>query len=160
MGLEAGTTHTPVEGCLRPGAVAVPDPSPCLYDPTLHLDLGSTTVDIGMADLGASSSESAPPVTSCGTAAPAPGPRDWVLWCGAALCAWIVVATLYGPQVSDTYPLAGSLVSAATFAEYALLALAGAVLIRSWADVLVVVIAFASSQPPPRSGLRSSSSAS
>ena len=112
------------------------------YDPTLHLHAGSTTIDIGMADLGVLLAVGA----ACfelraGRHLPR-GRRVWVLWCGAALCGWIVAATLYGPQLSSTYPFAASLVSAATFAEYALLALAGAVLVRTRADALVVVGTF------------------
>lgn len=113
------------------------------YDPTLSVDFSSTTLDIGMADLGVLLAVGAASVEIARGRRRLPrGRRIWVLWGGAALCSWIIVATIYGPQVSSTYPLAASLASAATFAEYSLLALAGAILVRTRADALAVVGAF------------------
>jgi O-antigen ligase len=54
----------------------------------------------------------------------------------------MIIATLYGPLVSSSYPLAASLASVATFVEYALLALASAVLVRTRSDMYAVVGAF------------------
>ena len=112
------------------------------YDPTLSVDFSSTTLDVGMADLGVLLAVGAACVEIARGRPLPPGRRRWVLWSGAALCTWIIIATLYGPQVSSGYPLAASLVSAATFAEYALLALAGAILIRTRADAFAVIGAF------------------
>ena len=112
------------------------------YDPTLHLPAGSTTLDIGMTDLGVLLAVGAACIELRSGRRLPRGRRVWVLWSGAALCAWIVAATLYGPQLSGTYPLTASLISSATFVEYALLALAGAVLVRTRADGLAVVGAF------------------
>lgn len=112
------------------------------YDPAIHVSVGSTTLDIGMTDLGVLLAVGAACLELRAGRRWPRGRRVWVLWSGAALCGWLVAATLYGPHVSSTYPLAASLASAATFVEYALLALAGAVLVRTRADALAVVGAF------------------
>ncbi len=112
------------------------------YDPSLHLAVGSTTLDIGMTDLGVLLAVGAACLELRSGRRLPRGRRVWVLWCGAAFGAWIVVATLYGPSVSSSYPLAASLTSASKFVEYLLLALAGSVLVRTRADALAVVGAF------------------
>ena len=50
----------------------------------------------------------------------------------------VVAATAFGPRLSDGYPLAEKAVSAAKFAEYALLAVAVPLLVRSAEDALAV----------------------
>lgn len=112
------------------------------YDPSVGIPLGSTSVDIGMADLGVLLAVGAACVELRSGRRLPDGRRILVLWSGAALCAWMISATLYGPLASSTYPLAASVASVATFVEYALLALAGAVLVRTRADTFAVVGAF------------------
>ena len=50
----------------------------------------------------------------------------------------VVTATAFGPRLSDGYPLAEKAVSAAKFAEYALLALAVPLIVRRAEDALAV----------------------
>jgi O-Antigen ligase len=112
------------------------------YDPSVGIPVGSTSVDIGMADLGVLLTVGAACAELRNGRRLPTGRRIWVLRCGAGLCAWMVIATLYGPLVSSSYPLAASFASVATFVEYALLALAAAVLVRTRSDMYAVVGAF------------------
>ncbi len=65
----------------------------------------------------------------------------WTLVGAAALIALVFVATLAGPILTDGYPLARSLVSAAKFAEYGALAVAVPLIVRRRADALAVAVA-------------------
>ena len=58
-----------------------------------------------------------------------PGPRAiWVAW--GALLVWIAVSVVYGRLLDPAYPLKAHAVTAAKFAEYALLAPAAALILR------------------------------
>ena len=113
------------------------------YDPSVSLGVGTTNVDVGMADLGVLLAVVAAGVSLVRDGAPRVSRGGvFVLLAAAAFCAWLVAATLYGPAVSDTYDLGASTVSAATWVEYGLLAGAAVVLLRSRADALAVLTAF------------------
>lgn len=109
----------------------------------LHVDLspgvsvgaGSTSVAIELSDVA---------VLAVLATAVAVGLRDgfgslrhgWPLWLAAAeLGVWVLAATLYGPLVLDGYPTLENLITAAKFLEYALLAPAVALLVRSRNDL-------------------------
>jgi len=105
------------------------------WQPGVSLDVGSTAVAIELSDVA---------VLAVLVTALAAGRREGFgalrrglrLWLAAgALVAWIVAATLYGPLVIDGYPTLENLVTAAKFLEYALLAPAVALLVRSRDDL-------------------------
>jgi O-antigen ligase len=115
------------------------------YQPGFSIGLGSTTVDVELSDLA---------IVAVLLAAVVSGRRHGFgplrpglpLWLAAgALTVWILLATFYAPV-----PLGENLVTTAKFVEYALLALAVPLLIRSPDDlraplaVLVVWSALAS----------------
>jgi O-antigen ligase len=113
------------------------------YDPSVSLGVGSTSVDVGMADLGVLAAVVAAAVSLARDGVPSVTRAGrLVLLAAAAFCVWLVAATLYGPAVSETYELRPSLVSAATWIEYALLAGAAVVLVRTRAAALAVLAAF------------------
>jgi O-antigen ligase len=105
------------------------------FQPGVSIGFGSTTVGVELSDLA---------VLAVVVAAAVAGLRHGFgvlraalpLWLAAgALVAWIFVATFYGPLVLDGYPVLENLVTAAKFAEYALLALAVPLLVRSRDDL-------------------------
>ena len=110
------------------------------YQPGVSIGLGSTTVDVELADLA---------IVAVLVAALLSGRRHGFgrlrpglpLWLPAgALTIWIVVATFYAPV-----PLGENLVTTAKFVEYALLALAVPLLIRNRGDLrapLAVLVAW------------------
>ncbi|MGE5691144.1 MAG: O-antigen ligase family protein [Pseudomonadota bacterium] len=110
------------------------------FQPTLSVGAGSTTVDVRLSDLA---------VAAVVVAAAADGRARgfdvlragrWVWAAAGGLVAWVVAAALYGPLVLDDYPFAENLVTAAKFAEYALLAPAIALLVRSRDDLRPVAL--------------------
>jgi O-antigen ligase len=105
------------------------------WQPGVSLELGSTAVAIELSDAAVL----AVVVTALAVGRRegfAPLRRGLRLWLAAgALAAWIVAATLYGPLVLDGYPTLENLVTAAKFVEYALLAPAVALLVRSREDL-------------------------
>ena len=107
------------------------------WQPGVSVGVGSTSVGIELSDLA---------VLAVVATAAVVGFRDgfdvlrrtWAIWAVlAALAIWIGAATLYGPLVLDGYPTAENLVTAAKFAEYALLAPAIAVLARRPDDLVL-----------------------
>jgi O-antigen ligase len=105
------------------------------WQPGVSVGLGSTSVAVELSDVA---------VLAVLATAIAVGVREgfeplrrgWPLWLAAGqLGVWIIAATLYGPLVLDGYPTAENLVTAAKFLEYALLAPAVALLVRSRDDL-------------------------
>jgi O-antigen ligase len=105
------------------------------WQPGVALDVGSTSLAIELSDVA---------VLAVVATAVAVGLREgfgplrhgWPLWLAAIqLGGWIVLATLYGPLVLDGYPTLENLVTTAKFLEYALLAPAIALLVRSREDL-------------------------
>jgi O-antigen ligase len=109
------------------------------WQPGVSVGVGSTSVGIELSDLA---------VLAVVATAVVVGRRDgfavlrrtWPIWAAlAALGIWIATATLYGSSVLDGYPTAENLVTAAKFAEYALLAPAVAVLARRTEDLALPI---------------------
>jgi O-antigen ligase len=108
------------------------------YNPDLDVEVGSTTVSVALSDLAV--------LAVVAVAARAwrrrrPGALArgrWVWVAAAALVALVLAATLWGPAVTNGYPFADKAVSAAKFLEYALLAPAAAVVLRSREDALAL----------------------
>jgi O-antigen ligase len=105
------------------------------WQPGVSLGAGSTSVAIELSDVA---------VLAVLATAVAVGRREgfgslrhgWPLWLAAGeLGAWVLAATLYGPLVLDGYPTLENLITSAKFLEYALLAPAVALLVRSREDL-------------------------
>jgi hypothetical protein len=109
------------------------------YQPGLTIDVGDTRVAVEVSDLAL--------LAVVGTAIAMGRSRGFTplraglpLWIAAgALTLWIAAATLYGPLVLDGYPLLENLVTAAKFAEYALLAASVPLLVRARDELGLVV---------------------
>ena len=111
------------------------------YNPDISMAVGSTSVDITLSDIA---------VVIILVAATRAGRRlgvgplrrgGWTLAAAATLVTLVFVATFAGPLLTDGYPLSGSLVSAAKFAEYGLLAAAVPLIVRRRGDALAVAVA-------------------
>jgi O-antigen ligase len=109
------------------------------YQPKVHVGLGSTTAGIELSDVA---------VLAVALAAVWTGAREgWsplragrALWiAGAAFVAMVVVATFYGLARPEHYRFLTHLVTAAKFAEYAVLAPAVPLLLRARRDVALVL---------------------
>jgi O-antigen ligase len=111
------------------------------YNPDIGIAAGSTTVNIAVSDVAV--------VIIVAAAAWAASRRGieplrrggWTLLGAATLIAIVFAATIAGPVLTDGYPLARSLVSAAKFAEYGALAVAVPLIVRHRADALAVAVA-------------------
>jgi hypothetical protein len=110
------------------------------YSPGFSVSVGSTSLSVELADLA---------VLAVAIAAVVVARRDGLgslrggrtLWIATAAYLGLVLAgTLYGPAVTDGYPLASSLVSAAKYAEYGVLALAVPLLVRRASDLAALFL--------------------
>jgi hypothetical protein len=115
------------------------------YQPGVTLDVGSTRVGIELSDVAVAAVVAAAiwAARRDGRARLRPGLPLWIA--AGALAAWVLAATLYGPLVLDPYPVVENLVTAATFVEYALLAVAVPLLVRRRDDLrtpLLVLVAW------------------
>jgi O-antigen ligase len=111
------------------------------YSPGFSVSGGSTSLSVELADLA---------VLAVAIAALAAARRHGLeplrgsraVWiAGAAYLGLVLAGTLYGPAVTDGYPLGSSLVSAAKYAEYGVLALALPLLVRRAVDLAAVFLA-------------------
>ena len=128
---------------LRPSiALAVAVPLVFLhrtYQPSVSVGLGTTRVDVFLSDwaiLGTVAVAAAVGVRS-GFSAFRAAPVVWLT--AAAFLGWLGLSVVYGRLRATGYPFASHAVSAAKFAEYALLAPAVVLLLRRRADVWVLV---------------------
>lgn len=114
------------------------------YDPSVSTSVGTTNVTVSAADIACVIIlvVAARSARLHGTGTLRRG--GFVLLAAAALVALVVVATFAGPFLSDGYPLAASLVSAAKFAEYGLLALAVPLIVRHRSDALALAVSLTS----------------
>lgn len=111
------------------------------YNPGFELAVGSTSIGVELSDVAV--------LAVVSTAIAAERTRLAAIWraargtwaAAAALVLAVAAATAYGPLVSETYALAASVVSMGTFVEYALLAPAVAVSVRSRIDAAVLAVA-------------------
>jgi O-antigen ligase len=129
---------------VRPGALVLAVAIPIVflhvrYQPKVHVGLGSTTAGIELSDVA---------VLSVALAALLTGAREgWgplragrALWiAGAAFVAMVVAATFYGLARPEHYRFVTHLVTAAKFAEYAVLAPAVPLLLRARRDVALLL---------------------
>ena len=108
------------------------------YNPDVAIAAGSTSISIAVSDVA---------VLLIIAAALRAGRRlgieplrrgGWTLVAAATLIGLVFVGTFAGPVLTDGYPLAASLVSAAKFAEYGALAIAVPLIVRRRADALAV----------------------
>lgn len=128
-----------------PGALVLAAACPLLflhlqYQPSFTLSLGSAKADVALSDVA---------VLLVALAALADGLRRGFgplgggrgLWlAAAALLLWILAATIYPVHTEHGYAVARHLVTAAKFAEYALLALAVPLLLRTRRDLELVLL--------------------
>ena len=110
------------------------------YNPDVSIVAGATSVSIALSDIA---------VLIILVAAARAGMHrgieplrrgGWTLAAATTLIALVVLGTLAGPLLTDGYPMARSLVSAAKFAEYGALALAVPLIVRRRADALAVAV--------------------
>jgi O-antigen ligase len=110
------------------------------YSPDLLTDIGSTSATVAVSDLAALVIVIAA-VTSARRLGIEPLRRGgWTLVAAVALMTMVLAWTLLGPVLTDGYPLGNSLVSAAKFVEYGLLALAVPLIVRRRGDAVAVAI--------------------
>jgi O-antigen ligase len=111
------------------------------YNPDVSIAAGSTSVSIALSDVAVLVIIAAA-VRAARRFGIEPLRRGgWTLVGAATLFALVFVATLAGPILTEGYPLARSLVSAAKFAEYGALAVAVPLIVRRRADALAVAVA-------------------
>lgn len=104
----------------------------------MSLGGGATSVEVRLSDLAVGAVVVAAALDGRARGFEVLRPGRWVWAASAGLVAWVVAAAFYGPAVLDGYPFGENLVTAAKFAEYALLAPAAALLVRTRDDVRVV----------------------
>ena len=127
-----------------PEAVALAVAFPALalhrdYSPDLALDVGQTAVSIGLADLALLVvTVAALSALRRGGSGPLRGALS-ILVPAALLLSLVALTALAGPWLSDEYPAAEKLVSAAKFLEYAALLVAVPLIVRRREDARVVV---------------------
>ena len=94
------------------------------YSPGFSISAGSTSLSVELADLAVLAVAAAALDTARrhGVGVLRRGRAVWIA--AAAYLGLVLAGTLYGPAVTDGYPFASSLVSAAKYAEYAVLAVA------------------------------------
>jgi hypothetical protein len=107
------------------------------YQPSLSIPFGEATVDVRLSDLAVAAVVGAAIADGRARGWEVLRAGRWVWIAAAALALWVVAGALYGPLVLDDYPFAENLVTAAKFVEYALLAPAAALLVRTREDLRV-----------------------
>jgi O-antigen ligase len=109
------------------------------FQPALGWSLGSTRVELRLSDLA---------VLAIGVAAAVGARRDGVaplrqgraVWLAAGLfLLWVVAASFYPLATNAAYPWRTHLVTAVKYSEYALIALAVPLVLRTMRDVLVII---------------------
>lgn len=111
------------------------------YSPGFSISAGSTSLSVELADLAVLAVAAAALDTARrhGVGVLRRGRAVWIA--AAAYLGLVLAGTLYGPAVTDGYPFASSLVSAAKYAEYAVLAVAVPLLLRTSADRFALLFA-------------------
>lgn len=110
------------------------------YSPGFSVSAGSTSLDVELADLALLAVAAAVLVAlrTDGLDLLRGGRPVWIA--GGVYLGWVLAGTLYGPAVTDGYPLGESLVAAAKYAEYAVLAVAVPVLARRARDLAAILL--------------------
>ncbi len=111
------------------------------YDPDLTFAAGSTSVSVSLSDVALLAVLVAALFAArrAGTAPIRNG--GWTLAAAGLLVALVVVAVLLGPALTDGYPFATKLVSAAKFVAYSGLVIAVPLIVRRGADALALLTA-------------------
>jgi O-antigen ligase len=106
------------------------------FQPSVSVNAGSTSVDAYLSDFAVLAVVVAAfaALVRRGAAPLRPGRPLWIA--GGAFFLWLAFETLWGGHVASSYPTATHAVTAAKFLEYALLAPAVALLVRSVRDLL------------------------
>lgn len=134
--------------CSREALVlALSVPFLCLHDrynPDISVSVGSTSVKLSLSDLAMVAILVAALHASRRLGTEPLRRGGWTLALAAAFVGLVIIATLAGPILSDGYPLGASLVSAAKFAEYALLAAAVPLIVRHRSDALAIAVSLTS----------------
>ncbi len=107
------------------------------YQPSLSIPFGATTLDVRLSDLAVALVVGAAIADGRARGFEVLRAGRWVWMAAAGLALWVVAGALYGPLVLDDYPFAENVVTAAKFVEYALLAPAAALLVRTREDLRV-----------------------
>jgi len=109
------------------------------YTPGVTLSLGSTDIDLRLTDaaLAAVALATAHAWWAGGRTLPARGRAVWIA--AASLLALALASAAWGPLVTDGYELGAGVVSALKLAEYAVLAPAVVLLVRTRRDLLLVL---------------------
>ena len=107
------------------------------YQPSVSIPFGAATVDVRLSDLAVALVVGAAIADGRARGFEVLRAGRWVWAAAAGLALWVVAGALYGPLVLDDYPFAENLVTAAKFVEYALLAPAAALLVRTREDLRV-----------------------
>jgi hypothetical protein len=107
------------------------------YQPSLSIPFGAATVDVRLSDLAVAAVVAAAIADGRARGWEVLRAGRWVWIAASALALWVLVGAFYGPLVLDDYPFAENLVTAAKFVEYALLAPAAALLVRTREDLRV-----------------------
>ncbi|HSC90717.1 MAG TPA: O-antigen ligase family protein [Gaiellaceae bacterium] len=131
-------------GARRAAVVALALPALFLhaeFQPTVSFPLGSADVDVRLSDLAVLAVVAAAIVDGRRRGFGVLAAARWAWVALAALVAWVAAAVAYGPLVLDGYPVAENAVTAAKFAEYALLAPALALLVRDRDDLRPIAVA-------------------
>lgn len=135
---------TPTQPPRRTGATVLALALPLLflharYTPGVTVPLGGTDVDLELTDaaLAAVAAAAAHAWWGRGRAFPAGGRGVWIS--AAALLALALASAAWGPLVTDGYALGEGAVSALKFAEYAVLAPAVVLLVRTRRDLGLVL---------------------
>ncbi|HSL66170.1 MAG TPA: O-antigen ligase family protein [Gaiellaceae bacterium] len=111
------------------------------FQPTASFPLSSTDVDVRLSDVAVLAVLAAAIVDGRRRGFGVLAAGRWAWAAAAGLVAWVAAAAAYGPLVLDGYPLAENAVTAAKFAEYALLAPAFALLVRDRDDLRPIAVA-------------------
>ena len=129
---------------MSPGAVLLAGAIPILflhvrYQPGVTISVGSTTIDAYLSDFTVLAVVVLAVVEARrrDRAALAPGRPLWIA--GALFLVWMVAAVVYGRLHASAYPWQTHGVTAAKFAEYALLAPAVPLLVRRTRDLLLPI---------------------
>lgn len=139
--LRSGVPHD-----LAPGALVVAVALPLVflharYQPALSVDAGSTSVRVALSDVAVAAVVAAAAWRASRDGLAALRPARPVLAAIGALLAWIGVSLVLPGLRDEPYDTSGSVVSAAKFAEYALLAAAAPLLVRRRRDLETVLVA-------------------
>jgi O-antigen ligase len=113
------------------------------YNPGVEIEAAGASIGVELSDLAILAVAVASLVSLRRSGPGALGHERAVWIAAAALLALVAGSALWGPAVTETYPFADGLVSAATFVEYAVLAPAVPLLVRSRADAAAVLGALA-----------------